>query len=232
MSKDFDQPEIIELYREKVKRPASYFESLPATLPCPVPGFERTWVVGDYSRVRIVLDFQKWIQKYSLERPNCLGVTSQTEPELYFLNPVHIEYLPYPPVDLHALDEHCNDFFDMFIFNQTLEHLYNPFKAVQSIFKALKSGGTVFTSVPTLSIPHLIPIHFAGFTPMGLAMLFATNGFEILEIGQWGCQKYIEEQYKRLDFISADILEKVYEGGLIPNEEPYCVQCWILARKP
>ena len=71
--------------------------------------------------------------------------------------------------------------FDFFLFNQTLEHLYNPFHAVENIYKIVKPGGYVFTSVPTLNIPHMTPVHFNGFTPMGLAMLFLSAGFEIVD---------------------------------------------------
>ena len=232
MSKDFSEEEIIDLYNSKVKLPPSYFESLSFHTPCPVPAFERQWKIGDYGRVRTILDFQRWVGKYGLEEPDYLACTCQSDPELYFLRPKVLKCFPYPQFDLHEIGEYKKEVFTMFVFNHTLEHLYNPIQAIKGIWNILKPGGIVFTSVPTLSIPHSTPIHFAGFTPMGLAMLFASNGFEILEIGQWGCKAYIQEQWKRFEFIGGDVLKEHYKDELIPNEEAACVQCWILAKKP
>jgi len=38
-----------------------------------------------------------------------------------------------------------------------------------------------------------MPFHFNGLTPSGLAMLFKTANFEIVEIGQWGNYDYISK---------------------------------------
>jgi len=55
----------------------------------------------------------------------------------------------------------------------------------------MKTGGYVYTSMPTINIPHGTPIHYNGFNPMGLVMIFKSVGFEIIEIGQWGNLDYI-----------------------------------------
>ena len=62
--------------------------------------------------------------------------------------------------------------FDFFLFSQTIEHLYNPHLAIRNIRNAMKPSGLVFTSVPTINIPHMTPVHFGGYTPMGLASMF------------------------------------------------------------
>jgi SAM-dependent methyltransferase len=131
----------------------------------------------------------------------------------------------YPPYDLHNISENIKDEFDFFLFNQTIEHLYNPFEAIQQIYKIIKPGGYVFTSVPTINIPHNTPIHFNGFTPMGLAMLFKTANFEIIEMGQWGNINYITTLFSTHDWPGLNTLNN------ISNEEKNVCQCWILARK-
>lgn len=55
---------------------------------------------------------------------------------------------------------------DFFMFHQTLEHVYNPWVVVENIGKNVSSGGYVFTSVPTINIPHSTPFHFTGIYPM------------------------------------------------------------------
>jgi len=46
-----------------------------------------------------------------------------------------------------------------------IEHLYNPFMAMENIYKYIKPGGYVYTSVPTINIPHMTPIHYNGYNP-------------------------------------------------------------------
>lgn len=69
----------------------------------------------------------------------------------------------------------------MVIISQTFEHLYNPFLVIANIYNALRGRGYIFVSVLTLNIQHMIPVHFFHFTPVGLAVLFAQAGFEMLK---------------------------------------------------
>ena len=86
----------------------------------------------------------------------------------------------------------------------------------------------MFTSVPVINIPHMTPIHFNGYTPMGLAMLLKTANFEIIEIGQWGNQDYIQKQWSLHDWPGYD---RLHNNNIIINEEKCACQCWILAKK-
>jgi SAM-dependent methyltransferase len=120
--------------------------------------------------------------------------------------------------------------FDFFIFNQTIEHLYNPFMCIQNIFNVVKPGGYVFTSVPTINIPHMEPFHFNGYTPMGLAMLFKSAGFEVVEIGQWGNHDYICKSFDNPHrWPGYNDLQK---DNKVKNERGNECQCWILVRRP
>jgi SAM-dependent methyltransferase len=227
MSIAFTDDEILQTYYNKVKLPESYFTSRTFLPPCPVKRFDYSWRnTGDFPRNWCILDFIDWIKKYNIENINHLGFTHGEDPELEFIHSTTRTHLPYPPHDLHNLT-HTNEF-DFFMFNQTLEHLYNPFEAVKKIYASLKPGGYVFTSVPTLNIPHLVPFHFNGFTPMGLAMLFKTSGFDVLEIGQWGNYEYIQKLWASHGWPSYNDLE---HNGCIANEENNVCQCWILAKK-
>jgi len=184
------------------------------------------WDVRDYSRVRTILDFRNWINKYQINIDK-LAYTYEDDPEIKLLNYNSKFLINYDGVngDLHEID-YTNEF-DFFLFNQTIEHLYNPFVCVQNIYKSLKLGGYVFTSVPTINIPHSTPIHFNGFNTMGLSMLFKTCGFEILEVGQWGNYEYINKLFSTHMWPGYSNLS---ENG-IKNEEKNIVSCWILAKK-
>jgi hypothetical protein len=223
----FSEQEITQIYNDKVKLPPSYFKKYEILPPCPVKVYNYKWSYYDFARNWCILDFIEWIQKYNIQIEH-LGYTCKYDPELEFISPLKKTILEYPPYDLHHISNNFKNEFDFFIFNQTIEHLYNPFEAVKQIYETIKPGGYVFTSVPTINIPHNTPIHFNGYTPMGLAMLFKTANFEIVEIGQWGNYEYIEQMWKTHDWPGYDKLNK---DNRVTNEEKNACQCWILAKK-
>lgn len=225
----FSEQEIRDTYTSIVKLPNSYFRKYERLPPCPVQRYGYVWGNYDFPRNWCILDFKEWMLKYGIHSVDNLGYTSDTDPELEFLQYKRASFVPYPEHDLHTISKTFQEVFDFFIFSQTLEHLYNPFLAVKNIYDIMKPGGFVFTSVPTLNIPHMTPIHFNGFTPMGLAMLFKYAGFEIMEIGQWGNQEYIQRLWATHSWLGYNELHK---SGIVVNEERNVCQCWILARKP
>jgi SAM-dependent methyltransferase len=225
--KEYTENELNYLYNNKVKLSGSYFNKYELLPNCPVKQWDYSWKNRDFPRNWCILDFKEWIEKYKIKSEK-LGYTCDKDPELEFLNHKEKVLLEYPKYDLHKIDNYFNEEFDFFLFNQTLEHLYNPYKTVKNIYKTIKPGGYVFTSVPTLNIPHMTPIHFSGFTPMGLAVLFEAVGFEIIEIGQWGNYEYIQRLWGTHSWPG---YEQLNHNGFIKNEERNACQCWILARK-
>ena len=187
------------------------------------------WDARDYPRVRTVLDFREWMEKYGIS-PNHLAYTDADDPELKLLEHKESTLLKHDASsgvgDLHELDDKlCYDFF---LFNQTLEHLYNPFIAVKKIYDSLVPKGYVFTSVPTINIPHMTPMHFNGLNPMGLAMVFQSCGFEIIETGQWGNYEYLTKLFAHHSWPGYKDLSP---NGIM-NEERNVISCWVLAQKP
>ena len=223
----FNEEELNSLYIDKVKLPESYFKKYEILPSCPVFGFNYSWADKDFPRVWCILDFIEWIAKYNITIEH-LGYTIDTDPELEFIFPSKKTLISYPQYDLHTISNHFDNEFDFFLFNQTIEHLYNPYEAIKQIYKIIKPGGYVFTSVPTINIPHSTPIHYAGYNPMGLAVLFKSANFEIIEIGQWGNLDYIKKLFETHfwpDYNSLNI------NNIIVNEERNVCQCWILAKK-
>jgi SAM-dependent methyltransferase len=222
----YSSDEIHKLYNEKVKLPESYFVKYAFLPDCPLKRNDYKWSYYDFPRNWCILDFIEWNKKYNINIEH-LGYTFD-DPELEFINPLKKTLISYPDHDLHNFSPNFINQFDFFLFNQTIEHLYNPFDAVKEIYKTLKIGGYVFTSVPTINIPHMTPIHFNGYTPMGLAMLFKSCNFEIIEIGQWGNFDYILNLFHSHNWPGYDQLNK---NNIVTNEERNVCQCWILAQK-
>jgi len=226
MARIFTDNEIMEIYQNTVKLPLSYFSKYKKVPKCPLKSWNYDWQDNDCPRIFIVLDFKEWIEKYNIQ-PEHLACTCENEYELELIKYKNLTYLPYPQCDLHTLD--IKEQFDFFLFNQTIEHLYNPLLAINNIFNSLIPGGYVFTSVPTINIPHSTPYHYGGHNPMGLTLLFKSAGFEIIELGQFGNLRYIYNIFEKQNWVGYNTLNI---NGEIENEELHVCQCWILARRP
>jgi SAM-dependent methyltransferase len=155
--------------------------------------------------------------------------TCENDPELEHISYNSIRYAPYYSGhnDLHTFDLDEKDF-DFILFNQTIEHLYNPFLSMSKLYEHLKPGGYLFTSVPTINIPHMIPFHFNGYTPMGLCALMKTTGFNIVELGFWGNVDYIRYIFEKNNWPD---YRELTRDGILKNEKDKEAQCWILVRK-
>jgi|TARA_R110000824_G_scaffold155445_3_gene328174 SAM-dependent methyltransferase len=228
---------INNLYNHRVRLPQSYFKKYEKVPEFPGKkdsgGWNRRdgWKGHDFPRVWCILDFIEWIEEYNAHTSlgGHIGFTCPDDPELEFVEGYFEKksLIQYPKFNLHNEIE-VPEKFDFFLFSQTLEHLYNTQLAIKNIKNAMNQNGLVFTSVPTINIPHMTPVHFGGLTPMGLAALFAINGFEVLKIGQWGNHDYICKMFGNHRW--PDFYELSNENGEVSNEERNCCQCWILAR--
>jgi len=190
------------------------------------------WDGKDYARVPCVLDFKEWVEKYGLKEPNHLLYTDDVDPELEYLSPKNKTLALYNfqnnSNDLHLLDLENKDF-DFILFSQTFEHLYNPYLALENIVKHLRPGGCLFTSVPTKSIPHMVPFYFWTMSKMGLCALLHSFNLEILEVGEWGNYDYVANMEASLSW--PDHRQLIKDGKILNDPNRPC-QTWVLARKP
>jgi len=74
------------------------------------------------------------------------------------------------------------DCVDSLLSTQVLEHVANPFEAIQEAERVLRSGGILLLSVPHLSRLHELPNDYFRFTESGLRYLAQVGGFEVIEI--------------------------------------------------
>lgn len=195
------------------------------------------WGFGDCPRYFILLDFYNWTRKYDLQSPSHCLSTYIDDPEMKLLRCKRTTVYEYKhhddSNDLHNIPNWVRRWggVDFVVFSQTLEHLWNPYRAVRNLFHVVSRGGYVFTSVPTINRPHMVPVHFLHFQPMGLAMLFVATGFDIIEVGQYGSLPYI---YRTLAEDTWPTCASLLDPStyLLMNDPDHVAQVWILARKP
>lgn len=74
--------------------------------------------------------------------------------------------------------------FDRILFNQVLEHLPEPGKALVELNRVLRPGGRLFCSAPLFYEEHQKPYDFYRYTQFALRRLFEEAGFEVVRI-EW-----------------------------------------------
>jgi len=185
------------------------------------------WEGKAFSRIPCLIEFRKIVEELGLCPKNMLVLNGAHDPEIEYTPSdriVHGSHDEDPlKYDLHTMDLEEKTF-DFIMCNQTLEHLYNPFKAMEVIHSHLEEGGLFFANAPVNNIPHDTPFHFyTGFTAVGIGALMVESGFDILKLGQWGNLKYLQDMFKNKWL---DYKESSWEN------DPKCpVECWVLARK-
>jgi len=224
------ESDIIKLYETYVKKPEEYFRKANDEYH-KLSDFEKSkWFSKDFPRLASIFEFKEWIQKYNLHHVEKLLSTCSGDFELEYVSYDNItlcEYFVDKKYDLHSLDLEEKEY-DFVIFNQTLEHLYNPFLAMKNLYNHLKPGGFLYTTVPTINIPHELPFHFWGITPIGMCALSKSVGFNVLECGYWGNLSYINHIFKHDGWPNTS---DVMIDGMIENVENCQSQTWVLLQK-
>jgi len=222
--------EVEEIYQKYVVKPDEYYRKSNDEYQKLSQNEKAEWFGRDFPRLASIFDYREWIEKYNLKHVGKLLSTCRTDFELASLTYDHIticDYLVDKKYDLHTMDLEDKDY-DMIIFNQTLEHLYNPFIAMKNLYNHLKPGGYLYTTVPTINIPHQEPFHFWGMTPTGLCVLGASVGFDIMESGHWGNLSYINHIFTHNGWPNT---ANVMTNNQIENVEHCQSQTWALFKK-
>jgi len=219
-----------------VTRPADYYTKAHTRWEQASPEFKAKFANWDFPRPASLFDFEDWIEKYNLKNVDKLLVTGPDDYEITYLNVKSKTVIEYEATynvtisknDLHVFDLPEKDH-DFCIVAQTFEHLYNPFICIKNIYDHLRPGGHLYISVPIINIPHLIPHHFWGITPIGLCMLGESTGFEVKECGFWGNKQYTDYLMTHNWWPHADQVKN--QSGIIENVFHQQVNTWVLLKK-
>lgn len=200
------------------------------------------WIEREVPRVIAVMEFEKYVEKYDIKPKRMLSFsahkgngdvtalkgTGDEDPELRFLTVEKLYNFNFDDDmenhDLHKLNIPKHNY-DFVMFNQFLEHLYNPLMCIENVYSYLEKGAYIYLNVPTLNLIHGYPYNFiTGFTPVGLGCLLKQAGFKVLEIGQWGNFDYIDIVFRQNNwpFMPSCPTHNIFDRPC---------QCWALAQK-
>lgn len=103
-----------------------------------------------------------------------------------------------------------DNYFDVVICTEVLEHIAEPGKLLNEIRRVLKVGGEIYLSVPFVWNEHEVPFDFQRFSRYGLQRLFAKSHLSIIKLeGTSGVFKVCGQ------LISAFIFERLFPKNKI-----------------
>lgn len=76
--------------------------------------------------------------------------------------------------------------FDAILFNEVIEHIPNPERGIEEIYRVLKKDGKLFLTAPMYWRLHYAPHDYFRFTNYGLLHILRKNNFCVLEIERMG----------------------------------------------
>jgi len=135
----------------------------------------------------------------------------------------------YPEVDIHELP-YGEEEFDFVMTDQILEHVENPFLAVDEMYRVLKFGGYMITTTCLMMPIHKAPTDFWRFTPDGLKVL--CKKFEkIYQCEGWGNGQALDLMINKGMQFETITPKSGMERIATHNDEHNLISTWIIAKK-
>jgi SAM-dependent methyltransferase len=121
-----------------------------------------------------------------LDQPETTGLNIGSGSSKYHPRIMNLDVCPGENIDIvgTAEDIPCeDDFFDLIISQECLEHVKDPFKATKEIYRVLKKGGKLYVQLPFIIGYHPGPTDFWRFTVEGIEELTLRCNLKTLEKG-------------------------------------------------
>ncbi len=135
----------------------------------------------------------------------------------------------YPEVDIHELPYGEREF-DFVMTDQILEHVENPFLAVDEMYRVLKFGGYMITTTCLMMPIHKAPTDFWRFTPDGLKVL--CKKFEkIYQCEGWGNGRALDLMINKGMQFEPITPRTELENIATHSDDMNLISTWIIAKK-
>lgn len=203
-------------------------------------------VGGFPCRLHALIDFVEWNETFNFLKPKRLLALYPDDSEVKFVHQpaggVMDNYVfddakkdgDHSFGDLHyPINLKRAGTYDLVLFAQTLEHLYDPVLCLRNLYDAMAPGAFLYTTVPHLNHLHMEPFFFSMPTPYGFVLWLDMAGFKVLRVGQFGNEEYIK--YLGMYTTWWPMWLRYYNATRRPqiiNDPTRPVQTWALVQKP
>jgi len=131
----------------------------------------------------------------------------------------------YPDYDICT--EPLDGEWDVVIAEQVLEHVPDPQRAVDNMYRMLRPGGVLLITTPFMIKGHPSPYDFSRWTADGIRGLLARSGFSRMTVDSWGNRKCL------IADMTDDNEWTFYRPGFhsLKNEPRFPIVVWAFAHK-
>lgn len=127
--------------------------------------------------------------------------------------------------DIHDVSSMPQNFFDVIVCTQVLEHVEKPLVALRELRKLLKADGRLICTVPFLQHIHYVPTDFYRFSIDAITSALSRAGFEVLDARNSGnalvtigaLLGYSSEQFTSAEIAAVD---NVYPSNILAFARP------------
>ena len=172
---------------------------------------------------RAVRDFVARLPRHRMDVLEISG-NSWSAPEFGFRS---YRSLAYPEYDLCAAPFQ-EEFCDLLILEQVLEHVRRPHRAVANALTMLRPGGSLLVNTPFLLKFHPCPLDLYRWTEQGLHALLEDAGFTAIATGSWGNRQCLAAD------MQPGLTWTYYDPAVhsLENEAQFPIVVWAFAQKP
>ncbi len=182
-----------------------------------------------YGQYKITLPLMKQYAKGNLLDLGCGDLPFKSELEGFVSRYDSLDFFPRNDdltyvADIQNMPIVPDEGYDSAICLEVLEHVPDPFRAAQEIYRVLKPGGVLIATVPHLSRLHDVPYDYYRYTKYGLQYLLAQAGFEVVElVERGGIFSFLGHQ------ISNALLSLTWSVPLLKDVVWYCNR-WLITQ--
>ncbi|HET9729774.1 MAG TPA: methyltransferase domain-containing protein [Acidimicrobiia bacterium] len=114
--------------------------------------------------------------------------------------------------------------YDVVLCEQVLEHVADPWRAVETLYDLCRPGGAVVVSTPFLIRVHPTPLDCWRFTEDGLRRLLEGRGFVVDKTDSWGNKRCVHGNLRRFPPMAP--------WRSLRNDPLFPLQVWAFAHRP
>jgi len=135
---------------------------------------------------------------------------------------------PYPEADVQDLSWIEDESYDFVILDQVLEHVEDPWKAVEEVKRVLRDGGALIGTTPFFIYLHPVPRDYWRFTEDGLRVLL--RSFSNVDVYYWGNRISLEFINRHGFKVRTSLARKLFAIRR-DNEPQFPITYWFVATK-
>lgn len=192
----------------------------------------------DWKRQPVYASVDRLLRKILIENPKRAIETGNPDGRFRALvkkiyPDIVYDELAYPPHDAMDLKDIATGSVDMYLADNLLEHIENPFLAAEEAMRVVKPGGSIVFTLPFMIGLHEEPEYWR-ITPTGLKRIL--SGCQIIQVDHWGnredCIEYLKSPgTSNPVHVPEKVRQSATKACTIIEHTQWPLMIWVVAKR-